>query len=144
MFKQSGYALLEVVIVLFLITLIVGLSSFFVVDSMPGANLDAAAREVSATIRRARVLAMLNSEERRIIMDLDAKNYGMEGFGFKRIPGNVGMMALDPLHGEVKNGKYEIRFTANGSIVGGDLVLWNSKRTITVRPDPVLGSVTLR
>ncbi len=142
--QPPGFTLIEMTVVLFLVALMVGLSSILMADRLlPLANLDAAARDMAATLRRARALALANGDERKVVLDFDSRDCSLEGVGSWKIPAGIGVAARDPLYGDVGKGKYEIRFAANGGSQCVDLVLWNIKRILVVRQDPVLGAVTI-
>ena len=81
--NRAGFTLLELIIVIFLITLVIGLSSVFFADTLPSGKFTASARELAATIRQARHLAQLKGEDEFITIDMDSRNYRMEGRGEK-------------------------------------------------------------
>jgi general secretion pathway protein H len=143
--SKSGFTLLEVIIVLFLISLILGLSTVFFANTLPSTRLNATAREISATIRHARHLAYTNGEKQTITIDLDSRLYGIEGIAQKNIPSDIYIKVIDPLSGEIRSGKYSILFYETGGIEGsGTIVLFNNKKTIKIVLDPIVGSVVIR
>lgn len=143
-FLMAGFTLLEVILVLFLISLILGLSTVFFANTMPTNRLNATAREISATIRYARTLARVNSERQTLTIDLDSKLYGIEGSASKNIPDDINIKIIDPLLGEVHNGKYSITFYETGGIEGGTIVLSTKKKTVNIELDPIVGSVVIK
>ncbi|HXW68939.1 MAG TPA: prepilin-type N-terminal cleavage/methylation domain-containing protein [Dissulfurispiraceae bacterium] len=138
--KNQGFTLLEVIIVLVLISIIMGLSAVFFANTLPSNKLSAAARELSATIRYARTLAMIDGKLETLNIDLDAKRYGIEGRGYKSIDPGITIMVLDPSAGEVRNGISHIIFNASGGGEGGTIILGNMKKKISIQLDPVVGS----
>jgi type II secretory pathway pseudopilin PulG len=142
--KNNGFILLELIIVLFLATIIMGMSVVLFANFLPSNRLDATVRNISATIKYARSMAQIHNERQTLIVDLDAKQYGIEGRGSKDIPSDVGIKIIDPVSGEILEGKYSFIFQASGNIEGGTIVLWNSKKSMTIQTDPVLGSVSVR
>lgn len=143
-FLMAGFTLLEVILVLFLISLILGLSTIFFANTMPSNRLNATAREISATIRYAKTLARVNSERHTLTIDLDSKLYGIDGSASKNIPDDINIKVIDPLLGEVHNGKYPITFYETGGIEGGTIVLFTKKKTVKIELDPVVGSVVIK
>ena len=131
-------------IVLFLISLIMGLSAFYFANSMPSSKLSAAVRELSATIRYARTLAMIDGKLQTLNIDLDAKRYGIEGRGYKSIDSGITIMVLDPFAGEVRNGVCRLMFQASGGVQGGTIILGSGKKEISIGLDPVVGSVVIK
>ena len=102
----AGFTLLELLIVLALVTLVVGISTVFLVNTLPASKLDATARDISSTIRYARTLAQTNNEQQVMTIDLDSNRYGIEGRGERNIPPGMHIKVMDPFSGEVRNGTY--------------------------------------
>jgi general secretion pathway protein H len=142
--RENGFILLELIIVLFLMTIILGLSTLLFTNLLPSQKLNATAREVSATIREARSLAQLHGERQFITLDLDAKQYGIAGRGARTVPENISLKIIDPFAGEILEGKYQMIFHTSGGIEGGTIVLWNAKKTIEIQTDPIVGSVIVK
>lgn len=142
--KSSGFTLLELIVVIFLITLILGVSVPFFLGGLPGQRLNATARDLSATIRQARNLAQIHGEPQTVTIDLDGKYYGIEGRTTKGIPADIGVMVLDMLAGEVRQGKYSVSARAFGSIEGGTIVLSQDGRSVSIAIDPVGGAVVIK
>lgn len=141
---SAGFTLLELIVVIFLISLILGLSTVFFSRALPSNRLNAAAREISATIRYARSLAQIHGEDRIVSLDLDSKSYGIEGRGTKNIPADIAIKVIDPLEGEMGSGKYRIVLNGSGGIEGGAIVLSQDQRSLRIEPDPVVGSVVIK
>jgi len=142
--KNNGFILLELIIVLFLATIIMGMSVVLFANFLPSSRLDATVRNISATIKYARSMAQIQNERQTVIVDLDARQYGIEGRGSKDIPSGIGIKIIDPVSGEILEGKYSFIFQTMGNIEGGTIVVWNSKKSMTIRTDPVLGSVAVQ
>jgi prepilin-type N-terminal cleavage/methylation domain-containing protein len=140
----SGFTLIELTVVLFLIALIVGLSAVFFGNTLLSAKLNATGRELSATIRQARSLAQLNGTSEAVLVNLDTRRYGIEGRGTRSIPPEIGIKVIDPLLGEVQAGTYRILFEATGGIEGATIDIWNRKRLLRIVTDPIVGTVTLK
>jgi prepilin-type N-terminal cleavage/methylation domain-containing protein len=140
----SGFTLIELTAVLFLIALIVGLSAVFFGNTLLSAKLNATGRELSATIRQARSLAQLNGASEAVLVNLDTRRYGIEGRGTRSIPPEIGIKVIDPLLGEVQAGTYRILFEATGGIEGATIDIWNRSRLLRIVTDPIVGTVTLK
>jgi general secretion pathway protein H len=140
----AGFTLLELIIVLFLITLILGLSTVFFANILPSSRFNATIRDITATIRYARSLAKIHGERQTITIDLDSKKYGIEGRGAKDIPSDIHIKVVDPLLGEIYNGKYKLVLDPIGGVEGGTIILWNNKRTVSIQIDPIVGSVVIK
>lgn len=142
--SENGFTLLELIIVIFLITLLTSLSLPFFARSLPSSRFDATVRDVVSTIRRARILSQVNNERQTIFIDLDSKYYGIEGYGSKNIPSGINIMVIDPFLGEVRDGKHLIAFQPSWGMDIDTIVLWNDKRTARIEMDPVVGAVVVK
>ena len=72
------------------------------------------------------------------------KKYGIEGLGSKDIPSDTQIKIIDPILGEIQDGKYQIVLHAIGGIEGGTIVLWSNKRTAKIHMDPIVGTVVIK
>lgn len=142
--RNNGFTLLELIIVLFLISLMMGMAGVFFANTLPTNRFNATVREIVASIRYARSLAQVNSENETITIDLDSKKYMLLGRGGKTIPPDINIKVVDPLSGDVTTGEYQLLFPAFGGAEGGTIVLWDKKRIASISLDPVVGSVVIR
>jgi general secretion pathway protein H len=139
-----GFILLELIIVLFLITVIIGISAAFFANNLPSYKFNAAVRDISATVKQARALARIHNERQFIAINLDSKTYTLEGHGTKDIPPDVSVKVTDPVSGDVHEGEYHFIIYPTGAVEGGTIVLWNSKRSASIQIDPVVGTVVIK
>lgn len=142
--RENGFTLLEIIITLFLMTLILGLSAIYFANRLPSARFNATTREIVATLRHAWSLARINNERQTVTVDLDSKTYGINGFAVRNIPPDVNIKIMDSLSGEVNHGKYQLVFQTVGGAEGGMLVLWNSKKMQSIQLDPVIGAAVVK
>lgn len=143
--RQVGFTLLEIILVLTLAAVVLGFSSFMVLGmALPSARLDASAREMSAAIREARTLARLNGARQTLIINLDARTYGIEGRKTRAIPQDTGILIRDPFAGQIRRGVYRISFNSSGASESATIVLWSGKKTVSIQMDPIVGSVAFR
>ncbi len=141
---REGFTLLELLIVLTLAVLMVGLSAVIFTNTLSSSRLNATAREISASIRQARTLAQIHGARQTVTIDLDAKQYGVEGRTMTRVPADVNIKVTDTFSGDLYSGKYYIVATTTGAVNGGTIVLWNKKKTVTIQLDPIVGAVVIR
>jgi general secretion pathway protein H len=141
---ESGFTLLELIIVIAIIVIVLGLSSVFFASTIPSAKLNGLTREVSAMIRQARVLAKNRGEMQALVMDLDARTYGLEGQTPKLFPPEITVRVMDPLSGEVTNGRYTFVFHGAGGAEGGTILLSYNRKTVAIETDPIVGSVIVK
>jgi type II secretory pathway pseudopilin PulG len=141
---ESGFILLELIIVLFLMSVILGLSAIFFANSLPGYRLNATVRNISTTIKQARAYAKILNEQQVVTIDLENRQYILEGHDPKDIPQDVFIKIIDPVEGEITDGKYYIVAHTTGGVEGGTLVLWNAKKTLSIQVDPIIGTVGIQ
>lgn len=142
---QGGFTLLELLLVLLLIGLILGFSTFLVLGTtLPSARFSATVRDLSATIREARTLARISGDSQVVSLDLDAGTFGIEGRKTRPISRDTGVLIRDPFAGEIRNGQYRIVVHASGAAGSGMIVLWSGKKTASIQTDPIVGAVTIK
>jgi general secretion pathway protein H len=140
----GGFTLLELIIVLFLAMLMVGMGIVALTGWLPAAKLDAVTREISAMIRQARVLARSSMEKQAVVLNLDERSYGIKGKILRKIPDEISMRVDDPMTGEAEKGIHLMAFSPSGRIEGGAVMLATGRRSVSIRPDPVMGYVVSR
>lgn len=137
---RGGFTLLELIVVMFLITLIAGLSAAFLGNALPAGKFNSTVRGIVTTIRHARALAQSGGEEQTVIIDLDSKKYGIDGRGEKDFAPGMEIMIIDPFSNEIREGAYHFVFPAFGGSEGGTIVLSDQKRKARIVIDPVIGA----
>jgi type II secretory pathway pseudopilin PulG len=141
---RRGFILLELIVVLFLVTLIMGIALVFFANFLPSNRLDATVRNISTTIKHARALARINNQRQIVTFDFDTKQYGIEGREIKDIPADIGVKVIDPMSGEIFQGKYRFMLYVAGNIEGGTIIVWNAKKSVSIQPDPIVGAVIIK
>ena len=141
---MRGFILIELIIVLVLISVIFGLAGLFFANTLPGYKFNATVRNISSTIKQARALAKIHDEPQKVVIDLDSKEYSLEGHTVRDIPPGISIKVIDPLSGEVYTGKYQFVLYPAGGMEGGTVVLWNSKRSASIQLDPIVGTLTIK
>ena len=142
---NKGFTLLEMMLVIFLITLILAISVSMFTNALPSQRVDATARELIATFRQARSTAMTSGQWQVLTLDIDSRQYSIEGGGAPRsIPDEVAVKVLDPLYGEITKGGYRFVFSPSGVSEGGTIVLSAGKKVVDLDVDPVVGAVYSR
>jgi prepilin-type N-terminal cleavage/methylation domain-containing protein len=142
--NKNGFTLIEVTIVLFLGTLLLGLTTLFFAQTLASGRISATARELSATIRYARSMARVSDTRQVLTFDLDGREYGLSGHPSKKIPAQLTLKIVDPYQGEIHTGKYQLLVESQRGLEGGVFYLSSKKRTIQIQLDPIVGSVVLR
>ena len=102
--NNRGFTLLEMLLVIFLISIIVGISAVVFTRSLPSQKVDAAAREIMASFRQARSNAVTSGKWQVLNIDIEGRTFGIEGGARRALPEEVSLRVLDPLYGEVAVG----------------------------------------
>lgn len=142
--QDHGFTLLELIIVIFLIALILGISAVFFANSLPAGKFNAAVRDISSSLRHARALAQINGTTEAVTIDIEGKKYGIIGQELRLLPPNVLLKVLDPFSQEITEGQYAFHFGPSGSSDGGTIVLWNDKKTVSIVIDPIVGATVVK
>jgi general secretion pathway protein H len=142
--KEEGFTLVELLIVLSLITIVLGLSLPHFANSLPNARLQEAARELAAMMRYASAQASIDYRDQALVVDMDSNRCTVEGKGTKPMPEGVRVRVIDPLLGEIRQGKYTMLFFPSGGSEGGTIVVFNDRKSVSVKPDPIVGSVMVK
>jgi hypothetical protein len=78
-------------------------------------------------------------------IDMDNKRYSVTGSPVRIIPQGINVKVVDPFQGEVLHGEYGIGFHALGGADEGTIILSDEKgRTISIRIDPIVGSLVVK
>jgi general secretion pathway protein H len=141
---KRGFTLLEMLISLFLITVMVGLSSVFFVSRQPSEQLKAGARDIVSSIRQARTLARVSGELKVVSIDIDQKTFGIEGRRSKPLPVDTQITITDPVNGIITRGIYRIEFYPSGLSGIADITLEGHNKKIAIHLDPVVGASVVR
>jgi general secretion pathway protein H len=140
--SKKGFTLLELIIVLFLISLILGLSIISFANFLPSYRFNSTARDIATTLKHARYLAQIQGIRQVFTIDLDSKTYGIEGYNTKEIPEDINIKILDPIHGEIYKGKYYFVISPTG-IETSEIILSYKKKVTTIQMDPIVGTLLI-
>lgn len=137
---NRGFTFIEVMVVVFLMSLIVGITTIFFANTLTSAKLAAAARELVATVKYARHLAFVKNEKQIVNIDLDAKSYSIKGREIRTIPPEISITVYgnEVNASPVRNGKYIINYDTSAVSNWGSIELAKGDKVITIKPDPIM------
>lgn len=141
---ETGFTLLELIIVLALIGIMCGFSTLFFARGLPSARLNATARDISSMIRYARALTLLQREDQVVIFDTKDRVYGIAGRPLKPVPEGITFEVVDPATGQISKDARTFRFYATGGQETGSVIVKNKDRALRIDTYPVAGSVTVK
>ena len=137
---SRGFTFIEVMVVVFLMSLIVGITTVFFANTLPAAKHKAAARELAATIKYARHLAFVKNEKQTISIDLDARNFSIKGRETKSIAPEISITVYkkDANTNPVREGKYIISCDTTAGSEWDFIELARKDKIITIKSDPIM------
>lgn len=141
--EKHGFTILEILVVIFLITIILSMSSVFI-TSLPSNRFRSTARDIAATIRHAKYLLQTSGEKQVVKIDIDTKRYGIEGRSEKEIPQGIDLKITDAFEGDISEGVFTLSFSRSGVSGGGTIILWDEKREAMIKIDPVIGAAVIQ
>ena len=142
--KEAGFTLLELIIVIVLSLLILGLVLVYFANLLSTVKLQAAVRDFSTTLRQARTLAKINGAPQGVTVNLDTKEYGLDGREMKKIPETIGLKIIDPLAGEIQAGQFHLAFEPNWGNPSLTFQLSDKKKVLSISLDPLSGAVVTK
>ena len=136
--KGAGFTLLELLVVLTIAGLLIALVPPVVSSVVPGTKAKVAARDLAATLRNARNLAVSRSTIIDVRFDTEAGSYAVAGAAPESLPRGMALAILgddgQPRSASVDEEIYTLRFYADGSSNGlrARLGAGNSGYVVTV------------
>lgn len=141
--KHKGFSLLELMIVLVLTAMLAGVVA---TSLSQGPTLRKNAREVAASLRQTRTLAIMQQKQMVWRMNIETQKFWIDGA--KRPPKNVHPQVqakvLTSANEAQKPGEAGIRFFPDGSSVGGKVELSHKQQIYHINVEWISGRVTLQ
>jgi type II secretion system protein H len=141
---SSGFTLFELLVVLALMGLLTGIVSVYFAHAFGASSITGCARDISRTIRRARVVAAERGETESVVFDLDSRTYSLEGRRAGTIPVAAAIAIADSSRGRITSGRYSIRLLPSGGVEGGTIFLSEKGKSIGIQMDPVVGTMVVK
>lgn len=137
---SRGFTFIEIMIVVFLMSMITGMTTIFFANTLPAAKHKAAARELAATIKYAHNIAVAKNENQTVDIDLDTKKYFMRGRETRSIPDEVSITVYENQvnANPVRQGRYVISYDSTAGSNWGSIELARNDKVITIKPDPIM------
>lgn len=137
---QSGFTLIEVIVVIGIMSIALGLVGISFARSQQARQLDATAHEVMAAFKQVRTHAVQSGEPAALIVNLDSRRYGLAGKPPRLWPDAVIIEVTDPLEGTISRGYYRFVFYPGGAVEGGSLMLAAGRKRVMIAADPIVGA----
>jgi len=141
---SAGFTLLELMVVLAIATLLLAIAPPLITSALPGVELKAAARRVTAGLRLAREEAIRSGRDATFVIDVDSRVFEVEG-GYRRsnLPEDL-EVKLEAAEQEMLNDHTGgVRFYPDGSSTGGRVVLARGDRGYQVGVQWLTGRIRM-
>ena len=141
--RQSGYTLVELLVVLAVIGLLIAAAPAIVSTARPGTLAKAATFDLANELRAARVSAILTRAEITVALDLTNKTYvTIPGGQTRKLPAGYVLSFRSPL-GEAADARAELRFFSDGSSSGGTIEIAGGGRKHFIVSRALTGRVSV-
>jgi general secretion pathway protein H len=141
--SQSGFSLLEIIVVVGLIALVMSFAAYTLNRQLPGQQLRSSAKELAAELRFAKSQAMVTGEAQTFQINantrewIGAKNHAGE------LPDSLEIIATTAKREQPQDGVAAIKFFPDGAATGGRIVLQHDTAKWQVDVKWLTGEVTV-
>jgi general secretion pathway protein H len=141
---ERGFTLLELVVVMAVLALIYGVLSVTMTGGRSTLEMQAAARDMAAGLKKARSEAISSNLDIGFFVDVEERRYGIEDRDdAKRMPEGVDVVLHTAEEELASESVGAIRFFPDGSSSGGSIVLSADNQKFEVSVDWLTGHVAV-
>jgi general secretion pathway protein H len=142
--RQSGFTLLELVVVIAILALAVAIVAPALNRARLGLMVRSAAYELAGSLRAARAAAQAANVERVLTLDVGTRRYWAEGVVGRRVfPPTVAVELAVPESERFGSSSGRVRFFPDGSASGAKVVLNDGRSAASVSVDWLNGDVRI-
>lgn len=142
--RARGFTLIEMLVVVALIAVATSLIAVVVSQSLDGAKVRAASRDLAAALRYTRSQAIVKREPQALTVYVEERGYQAPGRPRVELPRQMDMKLLTAASEQVDRGVGRIRFFPDGSSTGGHVELMREGAVWGIDIAWLTGEVTLR
>ena len=141
---QTGFTLLELIIVLVMGAAIAGIVIGFSPKGASSGDLKSAARAIASGLRQAQSTALATRRDALLTLDVEAREFAFTGEGRTHaLPDGIDLKLFTAQTEVESERKGAIRFYPDGSSTGGRVTLASGERKYTVDVDWLTGRVSI-
>ena len=139
--RRDGFTLMELVVVLFILSLLVAVAAPSFSRTLLSARMRTSASDVRAAFGKARSLAVAEGRVRAVVFDLEKGEFGLDNDAVRRgFPEPVGLGAVRLEGEEAKASPARVRFYPDGTAQDAEVSVDSGDGgTIRVKVDPLTG-----
>lgn len=139
--RQSGFSLIEIVAVLFLIGLAVSIVTFSFSKALTSARIDAASRDMVAALRYTRGQAIVRGQQQAFDVDIQNNTYQAPGKPIVRMPKEMRLALVTAEIEQTGATSGRIRFFPDGASTGGHVTVFMGQRQWQINVSWLTGQV---
>ncbi|WP_422848651.1 GspH/FimT family pseudopilin [Acidovorax sp. M14] len=141
--RERGFTLVELLVVFAIMALIAGLAPVAYGRMREASQYRDTVRTIASQLRSARVIAITEGREARFTLDLQGRQYGLDGLPAKQLPESLQLRVVVADREIAPGGQAAIRFLPSGGATGGSIeVLRAPGSGVRLRVDWFSGRVT--
>ncbi len=141
---SHGFTLIELLVVLFLLGVVYALAGPMLEGSSGGVDMKAAARQLAAGLRKARVTALSEGRDAVMTIQLASRQFSVSGDPRSyQLPGKLDLSLFTAQSERIASDSGNIRFFADGSSTGGRITVSSGTHQQQVDVDWLTGRVKI-
>lgn len=140
---QSGFTLIEVLVVIALIALIGSMTAVAMSGGLQGIRLRATSKDIASQLRFTRAQAIASGQPQRFVINPAGHRYVAPGKSNGRIPAQIGVRFYGARQASAQAGEGAIVFYPDGASTGGNVQLTAQQATRRITVAWLTGEVRL-
>lgn len=140
---EAGFSLLEIMIALAILAMAVALVGVAFARSSTGFRFDAAAQELTLTLREAQARALRSGRDVAVVIDVDRHTYQLNADREIDLPADAAIRIVSAGQAMASSRRPAFTFSPDGGSTGGTITLSLPDRNATITVDWLTGAVDL-
>lgn len=121
--SQTGFSLLEIIVVVGLIALVMSFAAYTLNKQLPGQQLRSSAKELAAELRFTKSQAMITGEAQTFLINANTREWKGAKNHSGELPDSLEIIATTAKREQPEDGVAAIKFFPDGAATGGRIVL---------------------
>jgi len=141
--QEAGFSLLEIMVALAILALAVALVGVAFARSSTGFRFEAAAQELTLSLREAQARALRTGRDVAVVIDVDRRVYQLNADRPIDLPEDTSITVISAGQAMASSRRPAFTFSPDGGSTGGTITLSLSDRSATITVDWLTGSVDM-